>query len=226
MSLADWHDVALNDRRVIIAFDGDIARKESVQKAAHALAAYLAIKGARVEYLHLPDTDDKTGLDDYLMAGHTAEDLWKLVKPHQPPVRELPRITSTPTRRGTPRPNRSQPISPWTGRTPSSTAGSARTTTPTRCDAVLATAAVEKLDDGSDPVWLLVICGPGNAKTETVQALDGVGADRHQLRSPATPRCCRRPRGGSAPRTPPAGCCAASATAACWSSRTSRPSCR
>ena len=51
-----------------------------------ALADYLAIRGARVEYLHLPDTDDKTGLDDYLMAGHTVEDLWRLVKPHQPPV--------------------------------------------------------------------------------------------------------------------------------------------
>ena len=50
-----------------------------------ALAGYLASKGARVEYLHLPDTDDKTGLDDYLM-GHTVEDLWRLVKPTKPPV--------------------------------------------------------------------------------------------------------------------------------------------
>ena len=43
-------------------------------------------------------------------------------------------------------------------------------------DAMLAAAAVEKFDDGSDPVWLLIISGPGTAKTETVQALDGVGA--------------------------------------------------
>ena len=41
-------------------------------------------------------------------------------------------------------------------------------------DATLATAAVEQLD--GDPLWLLVISGSGNAKTETVQALDGVGA--------------------------------------------------
>jgi hypothetical protein len=27
-----------------------------------------------------------------------------------------------------------------------------------------------------DPVWLLLISGSGNAKTETVQALDGIGA--------------------------------------------------
>ncbi len=41
-------------------------------------------------------------------------------------------------------------------------------------DAVLAAAAVERLD--GDPLWLLLISGSGNAKTETVQALDGIGA--------------------------------------------------
>src|SRR5262249_31134800 len=41
-------------------------------------------------------------------------------------------------------------------------------------DAVLATAASERLS--GDPLWLLVISGPGNAKTETVQALSGAGA--------------------------------------------------
>lgn len=40
-------------------------------------------------------------------------------------------------------------------------------------DAVLAAAAAEQL--GGDPLWLLVISGPGNAKTETVQALAGAG---------------------------------------------------
>jgi predicted transcriptional regulator len=41
-------------------------------------------------------------------------------------------------------------------------------------DAVLAASAVEQLD--GDPVWLLVVSGSGNAKTETVQALAGAGA--------------------------------------------------
>jgi hypothetical protein len=36
-------------------------------------------------------------------------------------------------------------------------------------DAMLAAAAVERLD--GDPLWLLIISGSGNAKTETVQAL-------------------------------------------------------
>ncbi|TSD95046.1 bifunctional DNA primase/polymerase [Skermania sp. ID1734] len=41
-------------------------------------------------------------------------------------------------------------------------------------DAMLAAAAVERLS--GDPLWLLLVSGPGNAKTETVQALDGIGA--------------------------------------------------
>ena len=41
-------------------------------------------------------------------------------------------------------------------------------------DAALATAASERLS--GDPLWLLVISGPGNAKTETVTALSGAGA--------------------------------------------------
>jgi hypothetical protein len=40
-------------------------------------------------------------------------------------------------------------------------------------NAVLAAAAAERLP--GDPLWLLVISGPGNAKTETVQSLRGAG---------------------------------------------------
>jgi hypothetical protein len=93
MALADWHDIALNGRRVIIAFDGDVARKEPVQKAAQALGDYLAaMKGAHPEYLWLPDTDEKTGLDDYLLA-HSVEELWALVKPTPPPLTQNPYIS-------------------------------------------------------------------------------------------------------------------------------------
>lgn len=41
-------------------------------------------------------------------------------------------------------------------------------------NAVLATAAAERLN--GDPLWLLILSGSGNAKTETVQALGGAGA--------------------------------------------------
>ena len=42
-------------------------------------------------------------------------------------------------------------------------------------DSVLTVAAVEKFDDGSDPLWLLVVGGPGGCKTETVMPLKGAG---------------------------------------------------
>jgi hypothetical protein len=41
-------------------------------------------------------------------------------------------------------------------------------------DAVACTAAAERL--AGDPLWLLLISGPGNTKTETVQSLSGAGA--------------------------------------------------
>lgn len=39
---------------------------------------------------------------------------------------------------------------------------------------MLAAAAAERLD--GDPLWLLIVSGSGNAKTETVQSLSGIGA--------------------------------------------------
>jgi hypothetical protein len=41
-------------------------------------------------------------------------------------------------------------------------------------DAMLAVVAAERLL--GDPAWLLIISGPGNAKTETVQSTNGIGA--------------------------------------------------
>jgi hypothetical protein len=41
-------------------------------------------------------------------------------------------------------------------------------------DVVLAAGAAEQL--AGDPLWLMVLSGPGNAKTETVQSLSGAGA--------------------------------------------------
>jgi len=89
VAVADWHDVALGGRRVVLAFDSDVTCKQSVHLALTTLAGYLTSKGARVEYLHLPDDDlGKTGLDDFLVSGHTAADLLALVRPEPPQVRE------------------------------------------------------------------------------------------------------------------------------------------
>lgn len=170
MALADWRDVALNGRRVIIAFDGDVARKREVQKAMHALAQYLAYKGAKVEYLHLPDTADKIGLDDYLMSGHTVEDLLRLVKPIPPPPAapgdETPQndLTAAPK----PESAAAQPVSLGEVHQGYRTAFGPKYDLDA-VDMTLAVAAVGKLD--GDPVWLLIVSGSGAAKTETIAPL-------------------------------------------------------
>jgi len=97
VAVGDWNEIALNNRRVILAFDSDVVVKSSVRKALDALAGYLATKGATVEYLHLPhDGAAKAGLDDFLLDGHTAEDLWRLVRPDAPAVvAEIPPAPDT-----------------------------------------------------------------------------------------------------------------------------------
>ena len=82
-ALPAWHDIALNGRRMVLAFDSDVTAKRSVQTALRELAAYLASKGATVDYLHLPAGDQKTGLEDYL-AADGAEHIWELVRPDPP----------------------------------------------------------------------------------------------------------------------------------------------
>jgi hypothetical protein len=89
LAVADWHDIALNGRRAVGAFDSDVTTKRKVQQALAELAGYLETKGAKVEYLHLPDDGDgKTGLDDYL-AAHGADGLWELVRPNLPAVQAM-----------------------------------------------------------------------------------------------------------------------------------------
>ena len=90
-AIPDWHDVALNGRRVVLAFDSDVVVKRGVYLALDGLAEYLRSKGALVDYCHLPDDrPGKTGLDDYLMAGHDVTDLWTLVRPDPPEIRGEP----------------------------------------------------------------------------------------------------------------------------------------
>jgi Protein of unknown function (DUF3631)/Domain of unknown function (DUF3854) len=84
VALGDWEDIPLNGREVVIAFDGDVARKKEVRAALSRLATFLASRGAIPRYLWLPDTDQKTGLDDYLMS-HTVDELKALVSHDEPP---------------------------------------------------------------------------------------------------------------------------------------------
>jgi len=174
-AIPDWHDVALNGRRVVLAFDSDVVVKPAVRRALSELAAYLASKGARVEYLHLPHTGGgKTGLDDWLADGHDVADLWALVRPDMP--EPLHGIAPEPV--APPAPALAVPAV-----VPVVSLDDARDTF-TRwlgdeydLDALhfaLALAGVERLD--GDAPWGLIVSGSGNAKTETVTAAEGAGA--------------------------------------------------
>jgi predicted transcriptional regulator len=173
VAVPDWHDIALNGRPVVLAFDSDVVRKREVRTAHMQLARYLQSKGANVRYLHLPESDDgKTGLDDYLPDGHTVDELRSLVRPEPPEVAEPERKESSAEPTLQPAPQH-EPITlkqaravftRWLGKDYDLAA----------LDATLSIAACDRLD--GDPPWLLIVSGSGNAKTETVMALTGAGA--------------------------------------------------
>jgi Domain of unknown function (DUF3854) len=163
VAVSDWRDVALNGRRVVLAFDGDVARKRPVRSALLALAEYLAGKGAAVEYLHLPDDDaNKVGLDDYLLH-HGLEELRALVRPDPPPMAaddqaaEMPPATVPPA---TPVP------------LPDALATFRRWLHLDDTGPVLAVAAavVANMAPG-DPVWLLIVGPPSGGKTEVLASV-------------------------------------------------------
>ncbi len=168
VAVPGWHDVALNDRRVILAFDGDVTRKRSVRSALDELARYLSSKGASVEFLHLPDEADKVGLDDYLAAGHTVDELRSLIRPEPPAV-----VDPAPVERDAPA---AEPA-PATAVDP---VPLDRALTTFRrwlhlpdADPLLsvAAAAVANRTDDASPVWLLMIGPPSGGKTEQIVGL-------------------------------------------------------
>jgi phage/plasmid-associated DNA primase len=79
-ALPDWRDVALNGRLVRIVYDSDIMEKKEVHRALRDLKAYLEYKGAKVQIVYLPTLPDldKVGVDDFLVRGHSADDLIQL----------------------------------------------------------------------------------------------------------------------------------------------------
>jgi hypothetical protein len=226
VAVPDWHDVALNGRRVVLAFDSDVVRKRAVRAALDQLAGYLASKGAAVEYLHLPDDDvTKTGLDDYLADGHDVDELWRLVRPDPPSVQ----VVDTEAY--------SDGLSTAVGGSPTVHRGAQSDVAPVPLaevhaafrrwlgedydldvlDVVLSVAAVEQLT--GDPPWLLVVSGWARLRPRpSCRSLGPVPWSPRP--SPARARCCLRHRAGSGARTPLEGCCARSATGGCSSSRT------
>jgi hypothetical protein len=132
-----------------------------------AVAASLHAAGITVRIVDLPGEHPK-GYDvsDWLNDGHTADELIALaegapvyVPADVPESRPAPIVTDPRTRAEV-----HAVFGKWLGEGYDLDA----------LDAVIAAAAAERLD--GDPLWLLLISGPGNAKTETVMALRGIGA--------------------------------------------------
>lgn len=93
--LSDWEAVALNERLVYLCFDSDAMHKREVHAALRRLWRLLADRGADLRVLELPHGDDgsKVGLDDYLAAGHTREDLLRLAVDELRPLPSEARVT-------------------------------------------------------------------------------------------------------------------------------------
>jgi hypothetical protein len=79
-ALSDWEYIALNDRVVYLIFDSDAMVKHEVHDALTRLTAFLRYRDADVRIVYLPHGEhgEKVGLDDFLAAGHTRDDVLRL----------------------------------------------------------------------------------------------------------------------------------------------------
>jgi Domain of unknown function (DUF3854) len=77
MPLPDWDEIRLVGREVFVAFDSDAERNAQVRSARSALASYLKSRGATVGIVKLRDKEggSKVGVDDFVAAGGTVEEL-------------------------------------------------------------------------------------------------------------------------------------------------------
>jgi len=75
--LAEWEYVDMNGRKVYVVFDSDVMEKREVHAALSRLKAFLEHRGADVLLVYLPSAAEghKQGVDDYLAAGHTVDEL-------------------------------------------------------------------------------------------------------------------------------------------------------
>ncbi len=75
--LAAWEHIALEGRKVYVVFDSDVMEKLEVHAALSRLKGFLESRKATVHPIYLPagEGGSKQGVDDYLAAGHTVDDL-------------------------------------------------------------------------------------------------------------------------------------------------------
>ncbi len=91
-ALAQWEDVALNGRDVLLAFDSDVMHKRAVHGALSRLSEFLKQRKAKVRVVYLPDGDGgrKQGVDDFFAAGGSLDDLYLLARDGLQPLPDAP----------------------------------------------------------------------------------------------------------------------------------------
>ncbi|HYC76726.1 MAG TPA: DUF3854 domain-containing protein [Planctomycetota bacterium] len=97
LALGDWDSVALKERRVYLAFDSDLVTNPKVRQALDRFSRFLSSRGAEPATVLIPSAagGGKQGLDDFLAAGGTVDELIStavagLPKSHGPPYRAHP----------------------------------------------------------------------------------------------------------------------------------------
>jgi hypothetical protein len=93
--LADLDYVAWNGRTVSIVFGSDVMTKPPVQQALERLTEHLRRRGAKVRHVYLPQgpNGEKVGVDDFLAAGHSTQELDALTNgPEDAPKEPLPLV--------------------------------------------------------------------------------------------------------------------------------------
>lgn len=159
--LPDWEFVNIKHRDILIAFDSDVTLKRPVQDAMHRLGDALKHRGGHVNYIHLPHApnNEKQGLDDYLAAGRTFDDLLLLAKPTVPWLQ--PTEPPKPKRQKATQRTFQQVAEAFTDRLDEPDVEAV---------AITLGALVANRYPG-DPVWLLLIAPPSSGKTELISAL-------------------------------------------------------
>ncbi|MDY6833914.1 MAG: DUF3854 domain-containing protein [Chloroflexota bacterium] len=96
--LADFDYVAWDGREIYLAFDSDMGTNLFVGKAARRLGEHLKLKGGKVLMVQLPNgvNGEKTGVDDYLVQGHTIDELKSLAIPFEQLEEEEVRVVMAP----------------------------------------------------------------------------------------------------------------------------------
>ncbi len=86
--LPDFDEIAWDERDVFVVFDSDVMVKESVHASLERFLPMLSNRGARVKAVYLPHGEDgsKVGLDDFLAAGGTPEDVRALAEERLRPM--------------------------------------------------------------------------------------------------------------------------------------------